>query len=98
MLYKLTVDDDDEEFKIVNLNKLKRGYHQKFTKTLQILYPNGRPISAAKRKDLDDLMKYIPNIHHEFYSDIKVEACKVRPTEANVDLVDDKSDGFSEVD
>ena len=97
MLYKLTVDED-EEFQIVNLKKSKRGYEQKLTKTLQIVYPNDRPISAAKRKDLDDLIKYIPPIHHQFYSDINVEARKVRATEANVDLVDDESDGFSEVD
>ena len=43
-------------------------------------------------------MKYIPPIHHQFYSDIQVEARKVRATEENVDLVDDESDGFSEVD
>ena len=97
MLYKLTVDED-EEFKIVNLNKSKRGYQHKLTKTLHILYPNGRPISSAKRKDFDDLIKYISPIHHQFYSDINVEARKVRATEANVDLVDDEFDGFSEVD
>ena len=62
------------------------------------MYSNSPLISAAKRKDLDDLMKYIPPIHHQFYSDIKVEERKVRATEANVDLVDDESDGFSEVD
>ena len=43
-------------------------------------------------------MKYIPPINHQFYSDTKVEALKVRATEANVDLVDDESDGFSEID
>ena len=51
MLYKLTMDEV-EEFKIVKLNKLKRGYQQKLIKTLHILYPNGRPISAAKTKRL----------------------------------------------
>ena len=34
MLYKLTMDED-EEFKIVKLNKSKRGYQKKLTKTLQ---------------------------------------------------------------
>ena len=97
MLYKLIVDED-EEIKIVNLNKSKGGYQQKLTKTLHILYPNDRPISVAKRKDLHDFMKYNLPIHHQFYSDIKVEARKVRATEANLDLVDDESDGFSAVD
>ena len=46
MLYKLTMDED-EEFKIVNLNKSKRGYQQKLTTTLHILYPSGRPISSS---------------------------------------------------
>ena len=38
-----------------------------------ILYPTSRPITMAKKKDMMDLLKYIPPVHHQYYKDLKTE-------------------------
>lgn len=41
---------------------------------LDILYPVGKTISVEKKKDLLELLQYIPPINHNFYIDIKENA------------------------
>lgn len=34
-------------------------------------YPNGRPIKAAKFRDINSLLKFIPPVYHDFYLNLK---------------------------
>jgi len=98
MLYKYTVDDADE-FKEVNFEKQRKGRQQdKPILQLPILYPAGRLISQAKYKDIQDLMKYVPPIHHDFYNSIPHEQRKSSGPEVAVDVCDNDSDAASDVD
>nr|CAI5841797.1 unnamed protein product [Callosobruchus analis] len=45
--------------------------------TLDLLYPNGRPIEEKKCKDLQFLLPYIPPIHHTFYQNLKTSSLAV---------------------
>lgn len=49
-----------------------------------LLYPTSRPISMAKKKDMIDLLKYIPPIHHQYFKELK--------TERGIDQVEPDSD------
>ncbi|KAG8265954.1 hypothetical protein J6590_082280 [Homalodisca vitripennis] len=48
------------------------------------LYPTSRPNTLLKKKDMMDLLKYIPPIHHQYYKDFK--------TERRIDQVEPVSD------
>lgn len=38
---------------------------------LDLVYPDGKEISKEKKKDLIELLEYVPPVHHEFYKNIK---------------------------
>ena len=98
MMYKYTVDDD-EEFKVVSFEKKSKGCQQQQPiLNLPMLYPSGRLISHAKFKDIQDLMKYVPPIHYEFYNSIAHEQRKFSGPEFGEDLNDNDSDAMSDVD
>jgi len=97
MMYKYTVDDDD--FKEVSFEKQRKGrQRQKQILKLPMLYPSGRLISRAKFKDIQDLMKYVPPIHHDFYSSIPHEQHKSSGPDVAEDINDHDSDAMSDVD
>ncbi|CAH1958505.1 unnamed protein product [Acanthoscelides obtectus] len=48
----------------------KRNSSNSF-KELNLLYPKGRKVDIKKKKDLLDLVCFIPPIHHEFYQNLK---------------------------
>jgi len=99
MLYKYTVDDADELFKEVNFEKQRKGRQQQMPiLQLPMLYPSGRLISQAKYKDIQDLMKYVPPIHHDFYNSIQHEQRKCSGPEVADDVHDNDSDATSDVD
>ena len=59
---------EDAFFYEVDLNKKARGRPSHTnTRSLDLLYPNGRPITVDKKKDLIILLKYIPPEFHPFY-------------------------------
>ncbi|CAG4955519.1 unnamed protein product [Colias eurytheme] len=59
---------------------------------LELLYPDGKAISKEKKKDLLDLLDYIPPIHHQFYTSIKVS-----PTISNtIHLTQENNDSDSD--
>jgi len=96
MMYKYTVGDD--EFKEVNFQKQRKGrQQQKPIQNLPMLYPSGRRISQAKFKDIQDLMKYVPPVHHEFYKSIPHEQHKSSESEVAEDVNDHESDAMSDV-
>ena len=41
---------------------------------LDILFPRGNLISVEKKKDLLDLMAYIPPIHHDFFKNLQTSS------------------------
>lgn len=38
---------------------------------LKISYPFGRPVTASKKKDMEDLLQFIPPIHHPFFMGLR---------------------------
>lgn len=44
-----------------------------YTGMLDLLYTNGHTITEAKKKDLLDLLAFIPPIKHQFYNNLKVD-------------------------
>lgn len=54
----------------VNIAK-RNSVNLDFAIRLDVLYPNGRKIDSKKKKDLLDLINYIPPIYHDFYKKLK---------------------------
>ena len=56
------------EFERINIT-LNRIGRPKFLSNIQLtkLYSELRPIKIHKKKDMDDLMEYIPSVHHPYY-------------------------------
>jgi len=42
--------------------------------SLNIMYPEGRQISQLKYNDIINLLKYVPPVHHDFYTSLKRKA------------------------
>jgi len=57
---------------------------------LDLLYPNGHSITEAKKKDLLDLLAFIPPIKHQFYINLKVSKNN------NEDYADINEDEYNE--
>lgn len=58
--------DFSSPFQTVNIKKNKRELDVKDT-VLGALWPNGRPISQEKLKDLKDMIELVPQEHRHFY-------------------------------
>ncbi|KYN15185.1 hypothetical protein ALC57_12595 [Trachymyrmex cornetzi] len=62
----------DAEFNTLNIRRARHGRPLQLKNIEQEnLYPSVRPISAAKKKDMLDLLKFIPPIHHTFFQQLK---------------------------
>lgn len=64
--------NDAYEFKPENskaISIVKKGFDRNafISMELPLLYPQGRPIATAKKKDLMDLLEFIPQTYHKFY-------------------------------
>lgn len=69
MFYKESMEVD-KEFKILDLLPC-RGRPRNFNKIkLTPLYKNVRPISTPKYKDMMELLRYIPPMHHEYFNNL----------------------------
>lgn len=55
---------------------------------LNMLYPEGHAISDNKKKDLLELLNFIPPVHHSFYKELKTTAAE-NDMIFNNDLIDD---------
>lgn len=55
--------------------KGKKGRQRSSLKNVdqEVLYPQPLPVSQLKKKDMLDLLKYIPPIHHAFFQNLNVE-------------------------
>jgi len=74
IFYKTTISPDIE-FHTLNIQRARCG-RPLHLKTIQQenLYPSVRPVSAAKKKDMLDMLKFIPPIHHRFFQELKTSA------------------------
>ena len=73
ILYKYTLDTDIE-FSCMNIKPSKPGRRFNFQNIhLQQLYISSRTISSLKLRDMLYLLKYIPSIHHSFFTELKSE-------------------------
>lgn len=57
-----------------NVNIKKRNSINIADLELDLLYPLGKQISVEKKKDLIELLQYIPPVYHDFYNNIKANA------------------------
>lgn len=56
----------------IDLSKKSKGRPSTNTvNDLDLLYPTGRPITKEKKKDLLDLLKFIPPEFHDFYERLR---------------------------
>lgn len=61
---------DDSSYSLISL--LKKNASNNFPRfKLKHLYKTNRAIEKSKYDDLIDLLKYIPDKHHEFYQTLK---------------------------
>lgn len=54
--------------KTVSVAKKTFCHNDFITMEVPLLYPQGRPITTAKKKDLMDLLEFIPQQFHKFYA------------------------------
>lgn len=70
--YKTTFSDDIP-FSVVNFEK-KQNVGRPVLNLSNIvqekLYPSGKPITMAKKRDMMDLLQYIPPVHHTYYKNL----------------------------
>lgn len=52
-----------------------------------LLYSTSRPISTAKKKDMMDLLKFIPPIHHNYYKNLKTDRAITEEVESDDDCI-----------
>lgn len=95
MLYKYSVDDN--EFMVVNFSKKGRGRPQHtLINKLQCLYPEGRVISAARYKDITDLLKYVRPVFHDFYRELPHQRRQNSGPECADDVFEHDSEGITD--
>lgn len=73
--FKLYSSNDEVPFRCIDVTRIGGRINQRNidlgTVAMPSLYPTGRPIAAAKYKDLQELLQFIPPIHHNFYKDLR---------------------------
>lgn len=71
IFYKETLNDD-MEFDSIDITLAKKGRRISHLGILQLsrMYNGQRPVSSAKKRDMLDLLPYIPPIHHGFFNSL----------------------------
>lgn len=72
MFYKTSLDDNSE-FKVLDLSPIRRRPRIYENIDLLPLYTTIRPITEEKRKDMMDLLPYIPPIFHKHFISLNTE-------------------------
>ena len=71
LFYKETVNEDITFCKL-NLKAARSGRRHSLANVSQdVLYPRGRPVTEAKKKDMLDLLPYIPPVKHDFFVSLR---------------------------
>ncbi|GBO13109.1 hypothetical protein AVEN_233885-1 [Araneus ventricosus] len=64
--------NEDSEFNAINIRKSVAGGPLCLKNVAQpLLYPTGRTVTREKRKDMMNLLKFIPPIKHDYYKNIR---------------------------
>lgn len=64
--------NQDSEFSAINIKKSGAGRPLGLKNIDQpLLYPIGRTVTREKRKDMMDLLKFIPPIKHNYYKNLR---------------------------
>ncbi|CAG4956559.1 unnamed protein product [Parnassius apollo] len=85
--FKETLNADMPFYK-VDLSKKQQGRPAYLCNIQQgPLYPSRRPVTIAKKKDMLDLLPYIPPIYHQFYKNLTVDI----PTRSSTRNADERS-------
>lgn len=61
------VEQQQDRTKVIAIHKKAKKIDNFGEIQLPLLYPNGRIISTEKKKDLLDLLEFVPLEHHSFY-------------------------------
>ncbi len=71
LFYKETLNEDIT-FSKLNLKAARSGRRHSLANVSQdVLYPRGRPVTEAKKKDMLDLLPYIPPVKHDFFVSLR---------------------------
>lgn len=93
LLYKETLSEDFP-FACLNLKPKKGGRPPLFSKiSTTDLYSGIRTVTAAKKKDMLDLLPYIPPIHHEFFMNLSTTSDQEGNDATPLADIDDDQEG-----
>lgn len=74
MFFKETLDED-AAFLVLSLLPARVGRPMSMRNvSLPPLYDESRPVTKAKKKDMRDLLKYIPPVHHDYFVNLKTDS------------------------
>ncbi|GBM02644.1 hypothetical protein AVEN_258947-1 [Araneus ventricosus] len=67
------VFNEDSEFNVINIRKSVAGRPLCLKNVHRpLLYPIGRTVRREKRKDMTDLLKFIPPTKHDYYKNLRI--------------------------
>lgn len=66
-------EQPEVQFYCANIYKRKSKLEE-YIKDLALLYPTGHNITELKKKDLMNLLPYIPPINHPFYNNLQTDS------------------------
>lgn len=60
-------------FSALDITPAKRRGRPKLLNTIEVhkLYEGKRPVTAAKKNDMQDLLPYIPSVAHDFFNTLE---------------------------
>nr|CAH7716593.1 unnamed protein product [Callosobruchus chinensis] len=71
--YKETLNED-WSFEVINLQQNRKGAPKLFKNiNLPPLYDSPRPVNNNKKKNMEELLQFIPPIHHNFFKDLNID-------------------------
>nr|CAH7745911.1 unnamed protein product [Callosobruchus chinensis] len=71
--YKETLNED-WPFEVINLQQNRKGAPKLFKNiNLPPLYDSPRPVNNNKKKNMEELLQFIPPIHHKFFKDLNID-------------------------
>ena len=75
IMYKETLNDL-EAFKVLDIRPKKRPDRLLSLLNIEqvLLYPDGRKVAALKKRDMLELLKFIPVVHDPFFEAIQTDA------------------------
>lgn len=75
LYYKETLNKD-MPFSAINITPSKKKGRLRLLKNIEqgLLYDQSRPVTIAKKRDMNDLLPFIPPINHEYFRNLETDA------------------------